>query len=246
MGARGSALVVVVSSGAEDGSRGCDFGNDLLLEDADAGGGEIEPDDLGGDEAEFAGAAGAAGAAFHDAVGVLDVTAAGIEHGADFFYEFLGFYRRKIEQGQAGDDGTDGGHGLREGGEQLIQFPRITGDDVGAGKAFAEVLGEGGVVFDGDEPVFAQAAFHERIGDGAGAGAEFEDIAFGVARQPAGHGGAEFGGTGGDGAGALRVDHPLAQEHGRVRQGGDDFFCHVGCQLALGESLVHPGRIAPD
>ena len=61
--------------------------------------------------------------------------------------------------------------------QQSIQVPRVAGDDVGAGKSLAEQARQFGVSFDGDKPLFAQAMFEQGLGDGAGAGAEFEHVA---------------------------------------------------------------------
>ena len=61
------------------------------------------------------------------------------------------------------------------------------------GKFFAQQPRHLGIPFDGDEPVFAQAAFDERLGDRAGAGAEFEHVTFRIGRQPVRHGRRELG-----------------------------------------------------
>ena len=83
------------------------------------------------------------------------------------------------------------------------------------------------------------AGIGQRLGDRAGAGAEFEDITFRIARQPARHGRSEHGRTGRDGAGALRVGQPLAQEKRGVGQCRDDSFCHV-VYLNLTARLIYP------
>lgn len=134
----------------------------------------------------------ATAAAFADLVAVLHPTSARLKDGADFLREFIGLVLRKIQERQAGDDRADGFNGRRQFGEQPVQFPRVAGDDVGVAKTFTEVLGEVGIEFDGDEAVFAQTAFEEGVGDGAGAGAEFEDETVGIVREPAGHGSAEL------------------------------------------------------
>ncbi len=83
----------------------------------------------------------------------------------------------------------------------------------------------------------------QRIGDSAGAGAEFEHETFRIGRQPARHGSGELRRTGRDRAGALRVGEPFAQENRRVAQRGNEIFGHemFGCPTKIYWPEDNPG-----
>ena len=80
-------------------------GASLLLENADAGGREIQPDNFGGEQAEIF---TATRTVFHDLIGVLHPAATRFKDAADFFGKFVRFGFREIQQRQAGDDRADG------------------------------------------------------------------------------------------------------------------------------------------
>ncbi len=140
-----------------------------------------------------------------------------IQNGADFVRKRFSLFGRKIQQRQAGYDRTDTFNGGVAALQQTIQLPRVAGDDLGAGKTFTEQARELGVSFDSHQPVLTQPMFEQGLGDGAGPGAEFEHIGFGIRRQPMRHGGGQFSGTGNHRAGPLRIGKPFLQKQGCVR-----------------------------
>ena len=112
-------------------------------------------------------------------------------------------------------------------------MPCVAGEDVGAGKAFMEEAGQLGIVLDSHEFFLAQAMPKERLGDHAGAGAEFEHEAFRVGGQPVGHGRSKMPGTGHNRAGATGMGKPFLQEQCRVAQ---------SCQQSFGHGVRNNGR----
>lgn len=195
----------------------------LLLINIHAGGREIQPDDLGGQPLEVRGAFVVPVA---EMIAVLNPFAAVLQNRADLFGERIGFIGREIQQRQTGNDRADAFNRFVVLPQQNVKMPRVAGDDVGAGKAQAEQARQLGIVFNGHQPLLAQAVFDERLGDRSGAGAEFEHETFRVGRQPARHRGGEFGRTGCDGAGPLRIGEPFLQKQGRVGQCRDELFGH--------------------
>src|SRR5258706_10441652 len=176
-----------------------------------------------------------------EVIAVLHPVPLWLQHGTDLVREGFGFFWREIQERQAGENDADMTDRLVMLAQQIVQMPGIAGDDVRTGKTFAEQLRHVGIVLDGDELFLAQAALQQRLGDGAGAGAEFEDKAFRVTRQPAGHGGGELAGAGCDRSHALWMGQPLAQEQRRIRQCRNEFFGHdaamsVGSGSLAGES----------
>ena len=151
-------------------------------------------------------------------IGELDPSAARLKDVADFISEALGFRRGEVEEREAGNDRADFFHWLTAAAEQIIEFPGVAGNDLGAGEFFAQDAGHVGILLNSDEFFLAQAALKEGLGDNAGAGAEFEDKAVGISGERAGHGLGKFGRAGGDGAHALRIGKPFLQEQRGVGQ----------------------------
>jgi hypothetical protein len=168
----------------------------LLLINTDAGRGKVKPNDVSGDEVEMRGGLGLTA----DSVGVLDELAAGGKNGANFPGKVVGNVGLKIHEREAGNDGADvvGVTGVFF--QQLVELESIAGNDLGARKTNAKVIGHFGGSLDGDKAVFAQTTLDKGLADGPGAGTEFKGVVLRILWQPPGHGDGEISGTGQNGA----------------------------------------------
>jgi len=153
-------------------------------------------------------------------IAVLNPLPGGAKNSADFSGESVSGRGCEVSQRQTGNDRPYEIELADVLLQQAVKLKRVTGDDVGAGEAFAQQTGQPGRFLNGHQPVLPQAALEEGVSDRSRAWAEFQNELPWFVRKPVGHGAGEVLRAGQNRTNLLGTKQPFVEEKRRGTQIG--------------------------